>query len=187
VRPPLDPMRTLARVCVRVLGRLATPRTRRGRGDDARVAVRGDNGGGIHASGEQGLCLGCGMHARGLGGIRGSLGWSRAHARRQGGGAAMVVWRGSGGCPFSATRQAKAWPRAKNVHASSSIVGRPRRSSAAIGTVVNGSRGGTKARLRCGSARAHPRQARASPWWPGRGCAHVRGHRVYPSRGVAAR
>ena len=39
---------------------------------------------------------------------------------------------------------------------------------------ANGLCGGAKARRRCGSARAHPRRARASPWWPGRGCAHAR-------------
>ena len=87
-------------MCVRpcVQRRLATPRTRR-RGVGAAmtrqrrvgVAVRGDNGGGARASGEQGLCLGCGMHARGLRRVKGSLGRSRAHARRQGGGAAMAV------------------------------------------------------------------------------------------------
>ena len=88
-------------VCVRpcVQRRLATPRTRRcgvGAATTGQrrvgVAVRGDNGGGARASGEQGLCLGCGMHARGLGRVKGGLGRSRAHARQQGGGAAMAVW-----------------------------------------------------------------------------------------------
>ena len=52
---------------------------------------------------------------------------------------------------------------------------------------ASGLRGSAMARQWGESVRVQPRRAKVSPWRPGCGCAHMRGHRVHLSRGVAAR